>query len=509
MNHMTTTKMWYFGSNKTLDVDSDDEDTERAPDAVTLTILRIGNIANNARLNKLHHTSAANRAVLSSTQSSESSVDYLRSRWVGAPTDVAMMDLVDRFSEPDIRESLGHRLGETPFSSERKWMGVTISSDRGRENSDKEVAYVKGAIDKILARCDTYLTSDGREVVLDSARKQEALAAAEKLAEEGLRVLAFASGTISRSKAVSGLSTRSSTPKAAAGGQPHATHDEDVYYGLTFAGIVGMSDPPRYGVSKSISRLMKGGVRVIMITGDAETTALAIAKKLGMPVAPAREHTAHSVAVRPVLRGDEIDEMSDAELQAAIGNTSIFARTTPDHKLKIIRALQGRGDVVAMTGDGVNDAPALKKADIGISMGLHGTDVAKEAADMILTDDDFSTILHAIEEGKGIFSNVQNFLTFQLSTSAAALSLVFLCTCLGYKNPLNAMQILWISESLFPTLALSFHTNIPQISSWTDHPLNPSASSPSTPTSWLSHPAAKAPQSSPKRFSNASPSLRS
>jgi Ca2+-transporting ATPase len=183
-----------------------------------------------------------------------------------------------------------------------------------------------------------------------------------------------------------------------------------------------------------------------MITGDAETTAIAIAKKLGMPVATPREHTASSIAVKPVLQGNEIDEMTDDELTAAIKNTSIFARTSPDHKMRIIKALQARGDIVAMTGDGVNDAPALKKADIGISMGLQGTDVAKEAADMILTDDDFSTILHAIEEGKGIFNNIQNFLTFQLSTSAAALSLVFICTCLGFQSPLNAMQILWISE---------------------------------------------------------------
>ncbi len=451
MNHMTTTKMWYFDADKPLDVDSDDEATEAKPDAVTLRILRIGNIANNARLTHLNSPltagSAASRTILSSTQDNHGPSEYLRSRWVGQPTDVAMLDLVDRFKEHDVREGLGPRIGETPFSSERKWMGVTISYDPG--NSDKEVAYIKGALERILDRCDTYLTREGREVVLDTARRQEALAAAEKLAEEGLRVLGFASGPITRSARSRSLhSTPRSTPPIGKEKSEHTTptHDEDVYRGLTFAGIVGMSDPPRYGVTRSISRLMRGGVRVIMITGDAETTAIAIAKKLGMAVAAPREHTASSGAIKPVLTGDQIDELTDDELTAAIRTTSIFARTSPDHKMRIIKALQDRGDIVAMTGDGVNDAPALKKADIGISMGLMGTDVAKEAADMILTDDDFSTILHAIEEGKGIFNNIQNFLTFQLSTSAAALSLVFLCTCLGFRNPLNAMQILWISR---------------------------------------------------------------
>jgi Ca2+-transporting ATPase len=457
MNHMTTTKMWYFDADKPLDVDSDDEATESKPDAVTLRILRIGNIANNARLTHLHSPtagSASSRTILSSTQNNHGPNDYLRSRWVGQPTDVAMLDLLDRFREHDVRDGLGPRIGETPFSSERKWMGVTICSDPSRDSGfsgygDKEVAYIKGALDKVLERCDTYLTREGREVVLDTAKRQEALEAAEKLAEEGLRVLGFASGPIPRSsRSRSHQSTpRSNTPlERKSGEQATPTHDEDVYRGLTFAGIVGMSDPPRYGVTRSISRLMRGGVRVIMITGDAETTAVAIAKKLGMAVAAPREHTASSVAVKPVLTGDQIDEMTDDELTAAIRTTSIFARTSPDHKMRIITALQARGDIVAMTGDGVNDAPALKKADIGISMGLQGTDVAKEAADMILTDDDFSTILHAIEEGKGIFNNIQNFLTFQLSTSAAALSLVFLCTCLGFRNPLNAMQILWISK---------------------------------------------------------------
>jgi Ca2+-transporting ATPase len=458
---MTATKMWYFDVDKPLDVDSDDEVTEVEPDAVTIRILRIGNIANNARLTQLNSPltvgSASSRTILSSTQNNHGPNEYLRSRWVGQPTDVAMLDLIDRFKEHDVREGLGPRIGETPFSSERKWMGVTIGSDPGKDTSsggysEKEVAYIKGALDKILDRCDTYLTHEGREVVLDTARRQEALAAAEELAEEGLRVLGFASGPIQRSARSRSLhsTSRSNTPVGREKGEQAAlTHDEDVYKGLTFAGIVGMSDPPRYGVTRSISRLMRGGVRVIMITGDAETTAVAIAKKLGMAVAAPREHTASSVAVKPVLTGNQIDEMTDDELTAAIRTTSIFARTSPDHKMRIITALQARGDIVAMTGDGVNDAPALKKADIGISMGLQGTDVAKEAADMILTDDDFSTILHAIEEGKGIFNNIQNFLTFQLSTSAAALSLVFLCTCLGFKNPLNAMQILWISRHNF------------------------------------------------------------
>ena len=450
MNHMSTAKMWHFDAEAPIEVDSDDEATGAKPDPVTRRILRIGNIANNARLTRLHAhddeaPSASSVAILASTQG-RTAGSGLRSRWVGQPTDVAMLDMLDRFKEHDVRPSLGYRLGETPFSSERKWMGVTIGDATDGSSSTKEVAYIKGAVDRVLKRCDTYLTKDGREVVLDFARRQEALEAAEKLAEEGLRVLGFASGPVSK-HAKSLTVSRSSTPTTLKPTEPPVSHNEDVYKGLTFAGLVGMSDPPRNGVQRSIRRLLRGGVKVIMITGDAETTALAIGKKLGMTIATAREHTASSVAVKPVLSGHEIDEMSDEEMEAAIVNTSIFARTSPDHKMKIIRALQARGDIVAMTGDGVNDAPALKKADIGISMGLQGTDVAKEAADMILTDDDFSTILHAIEEGKGIFNNIQNFLTFQLSTSAAALSLVFFCTCLGFKNPLNAMQILWISKS--------------------------------------------------------------
>ncbi|KAK1986440.1 calcium-transporting P-type ATPase [Colletotrichum cereale] len=436
MNHMTTAKMWYFGANDAIDVESDDEATENKPNPATLRILRIGNIANNGRLTQQYtENGAAARAVLSSTQGTDFASTY--TRWCGQPTDVAMLDLLDRFKEHDVRESIGPRLSETPFSSERKWMGVTIGTN------DKEFAYMKGSIDRILEACDTYLTRDGREIVLDSARRQEALQAAEAMASKGLRVLAFASGAVSRSRGRNTLAptSRTSTP----GETPNPQSMDETYRGLTFAGLVGMSDPPRPGVGKAIRRLLRGGVRVVMITGDAETTAVAIGRQLGMPIAKPIEHASSQASVRPVLRGEDVDAMSEQELANAIQHTTIFARTNPDHKLKIIRAFQARGDIVAMTGDGVNDAPALKRADIGISMGLHGTDVAKEAADMILTDDDFSTILRAIEEGKGIFNNIQNFLTFQLSTSAAGLSLVLFCTILGFKSPLNAMQILWIN----------------------------------------------------------------
>ncbi|RHZ71147.1 hypothetical protein CDV55_106942 [Aspergillus turcosus] len=437
LNHMAVTKMWHFDCPEPFEVHNDISSLTPGPAA--RTVLRIGNIANNARLwrvNANSPASASSAAVLSSTVDRASGA--VKSRWVGQPTDVAILDLLDTFGEDDLRDRISRRVAETPFSSERKWMGVIIGSGQNDAPSfagANNVAYIKGALEQVLTRCDTYLTKDGREVILDEPRRHTVRQAAEHMASEGLRVLAFASGAV-RDTPRGGrvLGSRSGTPLSSTS----QGDEDDRYTGLVFAGLVGMNDPPRKDVHKSIRRLMAGGVRVIMITGDAETTAVAIAKKLGMPVRD-------SPGSRPVLSGQDLDRMSTADLAQAISTTSIFARTSPEHKMKIVRALQSRGDVVAMTGDGVNDAPALKKADIGIAMGKLGTDVAKEAADMILTDDDFSTILRAIEQGKGIFYNIQNFITFQLSTSVAALSLVLLSTTLGFKNPLNAMQILWIN----------------------------------------------------------------
>ncbi|KAJ5101515.1 Calcium-transporting ATPase 1 [Penicillium alfredii] len=440
LNHMTVTKMWHFDCAGPFEVQRDIASVV-SPGPAAKTILRIGNIANNARLSRMHANSpatASSAAVLSSTVDRDSGA--AKSRWVGQPTDVAILDLLDTLAEDDVRDRISARVSETPFSSERKWMGVVIGSGSASDSSlsaagGSNVAYIKGALEQVLARSDTYLTKDGREVILDEPRRKVIREAAEQMAADGLRVLAFASGAVrDPSRSPRGFGSRSGTPVS----KTSEIDEDDRYTGLVFAGLVGMNDPPRRDVHRSIRRLISGGVRILMITGDAETTAVAIAKKLGMPVN-------ESAGARSVLRGDELDHMSTSELAQAISTTSIFARTSPDHKMKIVRALQSRGDVVAMTGDGVNDAPALKKADIGISMGRLGTDVAKEAADMILTDDDFSTILRAIEQGKGIFYNIQNFITFQLSTSVAALSLVLLSTTLGFKNPLNAMQILWIN----------------------------------------------------------------
>ena len=446
LNHMTVTKIWHTDAPEPIELGKELADSN--PDPATRTIVRIGNIANNARLSRIHANTpatAASAAVLSSTLG-ENVNSRSKSRWLGQPTDVAILDLVDAFGEEDVRERLGRRVAETPFSSERKWMGVAIGGEQETDSpsSGPTTAYIKGALEQVINRCDTYLTKDGREVVLDEARRKAALTAADKMATEGLRVLGFASGAVRETRrGYLGPSSRTATPDSY-GEKSTPAQGEEQFHGLVFAGLVGMNDPPRKDVDKSIRRLMNGGVKVIMITGDAEATALAISRKLGMPaIGPPNENPPRTSG--PVLRGDQLDQMSEYELAEAMSGTSIFARTSPEHKMKIIRALQSRGDVVAMTGDGVNDAPALKKADIGISMGMLGTDVAKEAADMILTDDDFSTILHAIEEGKGIYYNIQNFLTFQLSTSVAALSLVLLSTMLRFKNPLNAMQILWIN----------------------------------------------------------------
>ncbi|KAF8633311.1 hypothetical protein AX17_004485 [Amanita inopinata Kibby_2008] len=360
--------------------------------------------------------------------------------WVGQSTDVALLNVLDIFGVADRRSSF-KRLSEKPFNSEQKYMAVSgIHEDRAGpyvNGTPREMYYTKGSIDTLLDRCKFYYVNDESTPMLDGNTRNAIAAKANIAASKGLRViaLAYGYGSIDAPSTLSSQAT-SRTPS------PESVEKTN----LVFVGFQAMLDPPRKGVADSIGLLQAGGVHVVMITGDAEQTALSIAQKLGLRVGRgAGGGDRGLVTSQYCLTGSAIDQMTKAQLRERVGAVSVFARTTPRHKMAIVEAFQARGAVVAMTGDGVNDAPALKMADIGVSMGKSGTDVAKEAADVILVDDNFSTILPAVEEGKSIFHNIQNFLSFQLSTAAAALTLITLSTMFGLSNPLNAMQILFIN----------------------------------------------------------------
>lgn len=278
-------------------------------------------------------------------------------------------------------------------------MAVKCTSKFG--TNQPEEYFVKGALEKILPQCTKYYVN-GQSYTLSQKKEEEFLTQAYQIAQQGLRVIGLARG--------------------------------DSLQDLAYYGCVGICDPPRPLVRESIYTLLQSGIQVKMITGDGRDTAAAIANMIGLDAMNTR-----------LMSGDELDSISEMELEQRVDLINVFYRVTPKHKLKIVKLLQKNGHIVGMTGDGVNDAIALKTADIGIAMGLIGTDVCKEAADMILVDDDFHTILCAIEEGKGIFHNICNFVRFQLSTSIAALSLITLANLMNIPNPLNAMQILWIN----------------------------------------------------------------
>uniref|UniRef100_A0A5S6Q9A4 Calcium-transporting ATPase n=1 Tax=Trichuris muris TaxID=70415 RepID=A0A5S6Q9A4_TRIMR len=315
----------------------------------------------------------------------------------GQPTEGALVVLAKKAKLADIRGSFEiHQ--EIPFSSDTKWMAVLCSRTSSISGA---VYYVKGAVSSVLEMCAYYLDGTSEQKITDADMETFSLEA-RRLGCSGLRVLAVAYGV-------------SITQ-------------------LVYAGVIGILDPPRPGTRESIEVVRTSGVKVKMITGDSLETALSIASRLGL-----------STDASAALSGGELEKMEQAQLERIIDRLVVFYRASPRHKLKIVKALQDVGFIVAMTGDGVNDAVALKKADIGIAMGSTGTDVSKEAADMILLNDDFYAIRAAIVEGKGIFNNIRNFVRFQLSTSIAALTLVAVSTLFKLPNPLNAMQILWIN----------------------------------------------------------------
>jgi Ca2+-transporting ATPase len=305
------------------------------------------------------------------------------------------------------------RVQEIPFSSETKRM-TTL-----HESGDATTAYAKGAPEVILAGCDFVLTENGI-TPLDAAAREGILAQAQTMAGEALRVL----GIASKSGATIETAER----------------------GMTFLGLAGMIDPPRPEAKAAIALCAEAGIRPVMITGDHPVTAQAVARELGL-----LRNGGH------VVTGPELEEMSDEQLHRDVENISVYARVSPAHKLRVVTAWQSRGHIAAMTGDGVNDAPALKKADIGIAMGITGTDVTKEAAAMTLTDDNFASIVAAVEEGRGVFGNIKKYLMFLLSSNIGEIGLMTCSALLGLPLPLTAVQILYVNLATdgLPALALS------------------------------------------------------
>ena len=346
---------------------------------------------------------------------------------VGDPTEAALLVAERKLGITDQRVARFERIGEVPFTSARKLMSTI---ERDREDGTAAVV-TKGAPDVLLGRCTRELRGT-QEVTLTTERRAELLATVEDLSGQALRTL--------------GVAYRSDGE----------AEEADPEHDLVFAGIVGIIDPPRLEAKAAIAAAHTAGIRVVMITGDHPRTALRIAEELGIT---ARGGNA--------LTGVQLDELDAEEFAEAVRHVDVFARVAPEHKLRIVDALQADGEIVAMTGDGVNDAPALKSADIGVAMGITGTEVTREAATMILADDNFATIVEAVREGRGIFANIRKFLRYLLSSNMGEVITVFagvlLAGWLGLSGhgeavvlPLLAVQILWINllTDTAPALAM-------------------------------------------------------
>ena len=337
---------------------------------------------------------------------------------IGDPTEGALIYMAQAFGiDHEALEDEYPRFFEQPFDSERKRM-TTV-----HRIHEKWVSYTKGAVDEMLPLCTHILTSEGVRPITE-ADKENITKLCLSMSEDALRVLGFAMRTLTA------LPT---------------DDNENVEFDMTFVGVTGMIDPPRKEVADSVRTCRQAGIRTIMITGDHKVTALAIAKELDIY----REGNT-------VISGEELDTMTDDELDDAVKTTTVFARVSPADKLRIIQSLKRTGEVAAMTGDGVNDSPALKAADIGVAMGITGTDVAKDAADMILLDDSFTTIAYAIKEGRRVYRNIQKVIQFLLVGNIAEILTLFVATLFNWDAPLLAVHILWVNlaTATLPALAL-------------------------------------------------------
>ncbi|EJW17512.1 calcium-translocating P-type ATPase, SERCA-type [Paenibacillus alvei] len=424
-NKMTVTRIWTGG--RSLEVSGEGYEpmgqiTEQGKqldlkhDQSLRRVLQISALCNNATIIESYPTEHQ-ASVLSDRkkgkggkQASDKEKEELKPIWdiKGDPTEGALLVLAAKLGmTPQSLSTAYERIGEISFDSDRKRMSVIVKHQGGR------LVLVKGAPDVLLERC-SYALWDGKVVPFTATLKQKALAANEAMAKQALRVL--------------GLAYREMKPRE------NEENENAVEAQLVFTGLAGMIDPPRREAREAIAVCRRAGIKTVMITGDHQMTAEAIANQLG--IIPRGGLT---------MSGVQLAMMDDDALDKVVDNAYVYARVSPEHKLRIVKALQRNGHVVAMTGDGVNDAPAIKAADIGIAMGKTGTDVTKEASSLILSDDNFATIVAAIEEGRGIYENIRKFIRYLLASNVGEILVMFLAMILGLPLPLVPIQILWVN----------------------------------------------------------------
>ena len=443
-NEMTVTRLWAdeqfvtvtgsgYSRRGEFTVDGKPNDLKKYP--AILTTLWVGALNNDSQLEPMEG-------------------DDQSYRIVGDPTEGAL--LVAAAKSGAYRVDLGEaypRQDEVPFDSERKRM-ITIhdvaeprAEDISPFHDDKlrgwDVIAVKGAPDVVLDLCTHYQSIDDKTMPLDDAARQRILAANDAMTQDALRVLCMAYRVVPEASGEAPL--------------------ENLERELTFAGLMGMIDPARPEVRPALEKAARAGIRTVMITGDYPNTARAIAQAIGL-LRPSHK----------VLTGADVDRMSDDVLKSEIEQVDVFARVSPEHKMRIVNALQANDEVVAMTGDGVNDAPAIKRANIGVAMGITGTDVVKETADMVLTDDNYASIVSAVEQGRIIYNNIRKFVFFLLSSNVAEIMVIFLATLAGLPSPLTVIQLLWLNllTDGAPALALAMEKGDPDIMSRQPRPKN-------------------------------------
>lgn len=435
-NEMTLTQLWVdnqsisiTGKGRTLSgefqVNGSSVDLEKYPGV--RTALWVGALNNDAEL----------------SISGESGEEQTY-RMTGDPTEGALV--VAAAKAGALPRPLNHaypRVQEVPFDSERKRM---ITVHRVKESTPEDfspfyqheksgyVVAIKGAPDVVLDLCTRYQRTDDTNSSLSEEQRMRILNANDQMTQKALRVLAVAYKV---------------SPE-----QPEIENLEKLEEGMIFVGLVGMIDPPRPEVTHALAKASRAGIRTIMITGDFPNTARAIAEAIGL-LKPGHQ----------VLSAAELDALNDDELKQQVEYTDVFARVSPEHKLRIVEALRQDDEVVAMTGDGVNDSPSIKRANIGVAMGITGTDVAKESADMVLTDDNYASIVAAVEQGRIIYDNIRKFVFFLLSSNVAEIMVIFLATLAGLPSPLTVIQLLWLNllTDGAPALALAMEKGDPAI----------------------------------------------